>query len=117
MQVEPARLFRAPSLEFLQRRRAEIRVKALAVNRDRLKFIQIRIGWDHIILIALVALELSEFHALRSTLQEVGVVVRVGGGDQGDRYRWRVGCVEPTGFQGRVILDSALRSRSAATDA
>ncbi len=50
-------------LELLQRRRAEIGVKAFAIDRNGLIFGEVRSGRNLVVLVAFIAFEFSELHA------------------------------------------------------
>src|ERR1700751_1838538 len=64
-----ARLFRDLSLEFLQRRRAKIRVEPLAVNGNRRELAQVRPRGNFVVLVAFIPFQFAQFDPLRVALQ------------------------------------------------
>src|SRR5580765_15752 len=81
-------------LKLLQRRSAEVGAETLAVNGYRSELVQIGSGGNFVVLIALVALQASEFHFVRVALHEVSVIGGVGGRDQDDVHIRTIGSAE-----------------------
>src|SRR5580704_11708960 len=82
------------SLELLERSGAEVRVEPLAIDRDGLKFVEVRSGRYVVVLVSFVTFQRTQLKLVGAVLEKVRVVIRVLCRDQNDVHVRSVECLE-----------------------